>query len=193
MKRILLFCVAAMVSGAALVAQNVNKIYVPELRADTRQEVVIPDVAGYQVLKGDFHLHTVFSDGDVWPTYRVHEAWKDGLDVIAITDHIEYLPHKKYVGGDLNTPYEIAKPTADKYGLMLIRGTEITRKQGVIGHFNALFIEDANLIPDDDPFVAVQNARKQNAFVLFNHPGWAVDTCLVTEFQQRLFDADMID
>ena len=193
MKRILLFCVTAMVSGAALVAQNVNKIYVPELRADTRQEVVIPDVDGYQVLKGDFHLHTVFSDGDVWPTYRVHEAWKDGLDVIAITDHIEYLPHKKYVGGDLNTPYEIAKPTADKYGLMLIRGTEITRKQGVIGHFNALFIEDANLIPDDDPFVAVQNARKQNAFVLFNHPGWAVDTCLVTEFQQRLFDADMID
>lgn len=193
MKRILLFCVAALIGSSALIAQNVNKIYVPELRTESRQEVVIPDVDGYEVLKGDFHLHTVFSDGDVWPTYRVQEAWRDGLDVIAITDHIEYLPHKKYVGGDFNTPYEIAKPSADKYGLMLVRGTEITRKQGVIGHFNALFVEDANLIPDDDPFVAIQNARKQNAFILFNHPGWAVDTCLVTEFQQRVFDADMID
>lgn len=184
---------AAIVGSSALIAQNVNKIYVPESIGDVRQEVVIPDVKGYQVLKCDFHIHTVFSDGDVWPTYRVTEAWKDGLDVISITDHIEYLPHKKYISGDFNTSYEIAKPTAEKFGLMLVRGTEITRKQGVIGHFNALFIEDANLIPDDDPYVAIQNARKQDAFILFNHPGWAVDTCLVTEFQQRLFDADMID
>ena len=82
MKRILLFCVAAIVGSSALIAQNVNKIYVPESIGDVRQEVVIPDVAGYKVLKCDFHIHTVFSDGDVWPTYRVTEAWKDGLDVI---------------------------------------------------------------------------------------------------------------
>lgn len=193
MKRVLLSFVVLLMCSALALGQNVNKIYMPESIGDVRQEVVIPDVAGYKVLKCDFHIHTVFSDGDVWPTYRVTEAWKDGLDVISITDHIEYLPHKKYISGDFNTPYEIAKPTADKFGLILVRGTEITRKQGVIGHFNALFIEDANLIPDDDPFVAIQNARKQDAFILFNHPGWAVDTCLVTEFQQRLFDADLID
>lgn len=193
MRRFLTVCVAAIVCGTTLFAQNVNKIYVPELKTKSRQEVVIPDVNGYQVMKGDFHLHTVFSDGNVWPTYRVHEAWRDGLDVISITDHIEYRPYDKYVKGDFNTSYEIAKSTADNYGLMLIRGTEITRKQGVIGHFNALFVKDANLIPNDDPFVAVKNAREQGAFILFNHPGWAVDTCLVTEFQQRLFDADLID
>lgn len=193
MRKFLSLCVVALISSASIIGQNVNKVYIPERIGEVRQEIVIPNIGDYQVLKCDFHIHTVFSDGDVWPTYRVQEAWRDGLDVISITDHIEYLPHKKYVKGDFNTPYELAKPQADKYGLMLVRGTEITRKQGVIGHFNALFIEDANAIPDDDPFVAIQNARKQDAFILFNHPGWAVDTCLVTEFQQRLFDADMID
>lgn len=193
MKRIFSTCVVAIVCAATLFAQNVNKIYVPELRTESRQEVVIPNVSGYEVLKADFHLHTVFSDGNVWPTYRVSEAWRDGLDVISITDHIEYLPYKEYVKGDFNTSYEIAKPAADRYGIMLIKGTEITRKQGVIGHFNALFIQDANLIPNDDPFVAVQNAREQGAFILFNHPGWAVDTCKITEFQQKLFDANLID
>lgn len=193
MRRIASLFFICVISVMTAFGQNVNKIFVPELRAESRQEVVIPEVDGYTVMKGDFHLHTVFSDGDVWPTYRVQEAWRDGLDVISITDHIEYLPFKKYVKGDFNTSYEIAKSSADNYGIMLVRGTEITRKQGVIGHFNALFIQDANQIPDDDPFVAVENAKKQGAFVLFNHPGWAVDTCMITEFQQRLFDADLID
>lgn len=47
---------------------------------------------GFHVLKCDFHTHTIFSDGRVWPTMRVDEAWKDGLDAIAITDHIEVRP-----------------------------------------------------------------------------------------------------
>jgi hypothetical protein len=44
----------------------------------------IPDVKGYKTLKCDFHQHTVFSDGQVWPGVRVQEAWREGLDVIAI-------------------------------------------------------------------------------------------------------------
>ncbi len=54
----------------------------------------IPDIPGYITLKCDFHMHTVFSDGIVWPTYRVNEAWEDGLDVIAISDHLEYQPKR---------------------------------------------------------------------------------------------------
>ena len=55
-----------------------------------RTEINIPGFDGYQTLKCDFHIHTVFSDGTVWPSVRVQEAWQEGLDVIAITDHLEY-------------------------------------------------------------------------------------------------------
>lgn len=52
-----------------------------------RNKINMPDVLGFKTLKCDFHSHTIFSDGDVWPSYRVEEAWRDGLDAIAITDH----------------------------------------------------------------------------------------------------------
>ena len=60
-----------------------------------RTELPFPDLPGLVTLRCDFHLHTVFSDGDVWPTVRVEEAWRDGLDAIALTDHIEYQRYKE--------------------------------------------------------------------------------------------------
>ena len=33
-----------------------------------RNNIIIPDVKGYKTLKCDFHMHTMFSDGLVWPT-----------------------------------------------------------------------------------------------------------------------------
>jgi len=38
---------------------------------ESRKEVKIPDIPGYLTLKCDFHMHTIFSDGLVWPTVRV--------------------------------------------------------------------------------------------------------------------------
>jgi 3',5'-nucleoside bisphosphate phosphatase len=175
-----------------LFAQNVNKQNFPEKKNFNRVEMALPQVDGYTVLRCDFHTHTVFSDGLVWPTYRVGEAWAQGLDVLAITDHIEYRPFKEYVGGDLNTSYELALPVAREYGIMLIRGTEVTRKQGVIGHFNALFIQDANAIDKSDPEEALQTAYDQGAFIMYNHPAWALDTCLLTEFQQDMIDKGLV-
>ena len=55
-----------------------------------RNEFILPNVNKYVVLKSDLHIHTIYSDGNVTPEYRVQEAWTDGLDVIAITDHVEY-------------------------------------------------------------------------------------------------------
>lgn len=52
-----------------------------------------PDIPGYRTLRGDFHQHTVFSDGKVWPNLRVEECVRDGLDAMAITDHLEWQPH----------------------------------------------------------------------------------------------------
>jgi 3',5'-nucleoside bisphosphate phosphatase len=146
-------------------------LFIFQLNAQSRKEIQIPDIPGYQTLKCDFHMHTVFSDGNVWPAIRVSEAWVQGLDAIAITDHIEYRPHSQDIKSDHNRSYEIAKPLADQAGIILIRGTEITRKMPP-GHLNAIFVADANLLERDDWFEACKEAQEQGAFIFWNHPGW---------------------
>lgn len=37
---------------------------------------------------------------------------------------------------------------------------------------NAFFLTDANALDTDDPVQAVENAVKQGAFIMWNHPGW---------------------
>lgn len=139
--------------------------------AAQRKIINLPDLPGYVTLKCDFHLHTVFSDGNVWPTVRVGEAFRDGLDAIAITDHIEYTPKKDYVPVDHNAAWKIVQGTAKEYNLILVHGTEITRSMPP-GHLNALFVEDANLLALDSVMDVFAAAKKQGAFLLWNHPGW---------------------
>ncbi len=141
------------------------------LFAQTYNKVSIPNIPGYLTLKGDFHTHTVFSDGSVWPDVRIGEAVTEGLDVIAITDHIEYRPHLSDVPSDHNRSYDIAKPVADKQNIILIKGTEITRSMPP-GHFNALFISDAAALAKDDFKSVVNEVKKQGGFIIWNHPGW---------------------
>ena len=139
--------------------------------AQGRREINIPDIPGYLTLKCDFHMHTVFSDGSVWPTVRVSEAWRDGLDCIAVTDHIEYHPKKDDIPINHKRPYEIAAGPAADYGILLIRAAEITRDTPP-GHHNALFLDDIQPL-DTKEFMDVMNAAKaQKAFVFWNHPGW---------------------
>jgi len=140
-------------------------------QAQERREVDIPDILGYQTLACDFHMHSIFSDGEVWPTVRVREAWQEGLDAIAITDHIEYLPYRKDVSTDLNRPYQIALPTAQDYRMVLIQGGEITRRMPP-GHWNAIFLSDVNALKQDDWRDAMLEAINQGAFLFWNHPGW---------------------
>lgn len=136
-----------------------------------RKIVNIPDIPGYVTLKCDFHLHTVFSDGNVWPLNRVAEAYRDGLDAIAITDHLEYLPHKDFIGADFNAAWKIAGKAANEDNLILVHGAEITRKMPP-GHLNALFISDASSLVEDSVTDVVEDAVKQGAFIMWNHPGW---------------------
>ena len=58
-------------------------------RVVKRTNFVLPQVDGLNCYTADLHVHTMFSDGEVSPEERVKEAWIDGLDIIAITDHIE--------------------------------------------------------------------------------------------------------
>lgn len=131
-----------------------------------------PDIPGYKSLKTDLHIHTVFSDGKVWPNIRVMEALRDNLDAISLTEHLEYQPHKEDIPHpDRNRSYEIAMAEAKEHDLLIIHGSEITRS-APMGHNNAVFIKDANPILQDAAEDAFAEAKKQNAFVFWNHPAW---------------------
>lgn len=167
-----------LVSTLATAQRNNGKgmLYLDENRRPVyRENIMIPEVNGKVVLKCDFHTHTVFSDGHVWPNVRNQEAWQEGLDALAITDHIEYTPHKEDVKVAHNRGYELLKRDAARNNIILVKGTEITRNTPP-GHFNAIFIGDASGYTEDrtgeQDRAAVMKAAAQNAFIFWNHPGW---------------------
>lgn len=154
--------------------------------------IEFPDTASYRTLVVDLHTHSVFSDGHVWPKIRVEEALRDQLDALAITEHLEYQPHRADIlHPDRNRAYDIAADAAKDSDLIVIRGSEITR-DAPAGHINAVFIDDANKLikvnkpPADISDVlayysaakewpaqkAVEAAQAQNAFIFWNHPYW---------------------
>ena len=163
-------CAVSTLSAQTLHNSDVHDL--PEMNQSSVREVIqIPDILGYKTLKCDFHMHTLFSDGSVWPTVRVDEAWAEGLDAISITDHIEYRPKKNILKGDLNESYKVAEQRAKEIDFLLVKGIEITRSKP-IGHLNALFINDALPIDVKDPVKAIEAACEQGAFIMWNHPGW---------------------
>jgi len=174
-------------SGLVMMGLLVVLLGATGLWAQVRQEIQFPDILGYKTLKCDFHMHTVFSDGQVWPTVRVDEAWREGLDVIAITDHIEYQPHKKDVPTNHNRPYDIAAGRAKERGILLIRATEITRDTPP-GHFNALFLDDITPLDTPELLDAMAAASKQGAFIFWNHPGWKPDKKGWFDIHTTLYD-----
>ena len=192
-----------------------------------------PDTDDYQVYTVDLHTHSVFSDGHVWPTVRVGEAEHEGIDLIAITEHLEYQPHGLDIPHpDRNRSFEIAKNSTET-DLLVVNGAEITRMFPP-GHINAVFIQDANkllkidrskqndldeLLKDApksfiDEYTGNQwfndaglaalwpveetllEARKQNAFVFWNHPVWSAETdnveTIVGDLNKYLFEENLV-
>lgn len=154
--------------------------------AVTPNKIVIPNIEGYKTLKGDFHVHTSFSDGGVWPTTRIDEALWEGLDVIAISDHLDSRLLMQRRAGyfsdkcDRDESYRIAvRAAGDK--VLVVHAGEISRGMPP-GHFNCLFVKDNDDIcaatekNDHDHVLAMEGglkeARKQGAFLMWNHPHW---------------------
>ena len=167
------------------------------------RKLFFPDLDNYKTLLTDFHQHTVFSDGLVWPTIRVEEAVKDGLDAISLTDHLEYQPFSKDIPNpDRNRVYKVAKDFTDRINktvdkkLIIINGQEITRSMPP-GHINAIFLDDANkLLHPDDSLKGIEEANKQNAFVFWNHPGWPAQRsdgiAKLDDFHRYLIDKNLL-
>jgi len=167
-------------------------------QVETRVPLPVPDIPGYRTLKADLHLHTVFSDGNVWPTVHVMEAWRDGLDVIALTDHVEYRPHVADVTTSIDRAYSVAKSAADELGIVLVPGAEITRPVsaddpfGATAHFNALFVRNASALDAPTLLEELRKAREQDAFIFWNHPGFRVEKAewfpaIAEAYEQQLF------
>lgn len=228
MKRLLTLAVAltATLSASAqhYYTDATNKDMLRHANREGRQrtEFVLPQVRGFNIYKADLHTHTVFSDGSVTPEFRVQEAWHDGLDVIAVTEHVEYRPYEgkmmnflsgyvpkdlkpananvirsdandKGILSDLNYPVKLYQNAAKAYGITIIPGAEITREPTTIGHYNALFTKDNNTIYAVDPLQSIRNAKAQGAIIMQNHPGWRRTSLDMLEFENKVYGEGLID
>jgi len=132
---------------------------------------------GVFYISSDLHIHSVFSDGSVWPTIRVDEAVRDSIDLISLTEHLEYQSHISDIPHtNRNRSFQIAGGYVQKKPLAVVHGTEITKPMPP-GHFNAIFIKDANKFfnKNKEPLIfikGIKEANKQGAFVFWNHPMW---------------------
>lgn len=185
-----------------------------------REEIVLPQVNGYNCYKADFHIHTTYSDGRVNPAGRVIEAWNDGLDVIAITDHYEgYRNVKKFfkvtagfnadgkptkyysafdsnsIKMDFNAIHEEAVAQRDKagYEMLIIKGCEMARAAKTHGHFNCLFLQDINTVYDKDLAIAFDKVHAQGGIVIHNHPAYMRGTTEKSEFHEQVYSTGRID
>lgn len=81
-----------------------------------------PRVGPYEVISGDFHMHTKYSDGKLTTRERVEESYRWGYDAIAVTDHGKA------------TAYRVAKYVGEPLGMVVIRGFEtgIAKKEHLV-------------------------------------------------------------
>ena len=197
MRRFFLF-IALAATVAAVDAKNVpentdDRTVCGQLEKCVRRVVAIPDIEGYKTLKCDFHMHTVFADAHVSPAGRVREAWQDGLDAIAMSEHFAVHKSPGIKLKDYNIPINLAVKEGKKWGFLVVPAVEITRTKP-FGHMNALFIKDptvfeenryqtdengkllrdkdGNRIPTPTEMEDFKKAEAQGAFMLWNHPGW---------------------
>ncbi|MDP4766204.1 MAG: Sb-PDE family phosphodiesterase [Pseudomonadales bacterium] len=183
--------------------------------SDPGRLISFVDVPGYKTLTTDLHTHSVFSDGHVWPRIRVEEALRDGLDGLAITEHLEWQPHLSDIPHpDRNRAFDIALEAAAGKPLLVILGAEITRNWPT-GHVNAVFLQDANPLlqlgtvvdPADigavyqqasqwPPMQAIEAAAGQGAFLFWNHPFWSYQRpdgiAVLPEFHQQAIKAGVL-
>lgn len=222
MKRFAVILLVSVIAIVPIYAQeNPDLLYLSKQSAH-RTEFILPQINGYNIYKADLHVHTVYSDGYLTGRGRVVEAYQDGLDIIAITDHIEVRPNEAYflkatkgyhkqlpkarnisihrepcdkygILADLNVSFDEANKYGKRNGILVIKGAEITREPDSVGHYNALFIEDANTIYHDNPEMAIRNARKQGALIMHNHPGWRRTTTDKNAFHKKIYSAGLID
>ena len=88
MKKLLFFCAALTATFTATGQHYYTDSANPDITrhslriAPQRVEFVLPEVGGYTVYKADLHTHSIYSDGDCTPEFRVREG--DRLKTVVV-------------------------------------------------------------------------------------------------------------
>jgi len=167
---ILLFAILALLGSTSLAAYQ--------------QRFDFPNVGPYLVLRCDFHMHTVNSDGRLTTRDRVEESKELGYDAIAITDH------------GTTRAYRVAKYIGDQLGLIVIRGHETGIKGGE--HYVVLGV-DSSYVPIDshrwarkkgEETIFYQDAMtdvaKHGGLIIWAHPHTGLNECTIWGTQQGI-------
>lgn len=147
MKKLLLLIAFIALGGAISVAQQKDIPYVhltSDVVAARRTEIVLPKVNGYNCYKADFHTHTMFSDADLTPRQRIREGWLDGLDIICLSDHLEYRRQEQSMLNALAPYNPDGKPYT--YYPANIEGVKSDRITGVKCNFDAIYDEAQSFV-----------------------------------------------
>ena len=112
-------------------------------------------------LRGDFHLHSVYSDGHYLPQEQIDHALQQELDFLFFTEHNTYSGIEIY--GAL-----------DSSNLLIGRGIEVTTRHG---HWGAQGVDRSQIIewrydPGNDPGfeAATEQVHASGGIVTVNHP-----------------------
>ncbi|MEO7447689.1 MAG: CehA/McbA family metallohydrolase [Humibacillus sp.] len=114
----------------------------------------LPDLDGMHWLAGDFHSHTVHSDGSLPISGLAALAVSRGLDFLAVTDHntTSHHPHLAGVG--------------QRHGIHLLPGQEVTRDTGHANVFGDIGFVDFRM-PQAD---WASDAHSRGGLLSVNHP-----------------------
>ena len=141
MKKLFLFlALAALCFVDAAAQKKIPETVTFVQNAGRRTEIILPKVNGLNIYKADLHAHSIYSDANLTPAQRVQEAWFDGLDIFALTDHVEYRRHERnmlnflkgYNGGEAKKAvnYNVIRKAATEQGILadLNLPTQLTQK-----------------------------------------------------------------
>lgn len=141
MKKLFLFlALAALCFVDAAAQKKIPETITFVQNAGRRTEIILPKVNGLNIYKADLHAHSIYSDANLTPAQRVQEAWFDGLDIFALTDHVEYRRHERnmlnflkgYNGGEAKKAvnYNVIRKAATEQGILadLNLPTQLTQK-----------------------------------------------------------------
>ena len=110
--------------------------------------------------KGNLHLHTTNSDGELTPQQAVDHYREAGYDFLAITDHRRLTPFD-----ELSTD-----------GIIMLTGEELHQGKGELGqlhHIVAIGMEDhIDIPPTEDLQEALDYIAPRSRFAFIAHPYW---------------------
>jgi predicted metal-dependent phosphoesterase TrpH len=122
-------------------------------------------------LRGDFHMHTVYSDGKYTPNQQIENALSQNLSFIFFSDH------NTDTSNNIIGTYQAALAP----NLLICRAIEVTTRHG---HWQAAGLEREQLIDwryqlNDNPGfeAATEQVHRAGGFVSVNHPFAACPAC----------------